>query len=111
MDQCEKFERDAAALEAWLDAAEDRLAVISASTDDTSLAGLQERMRQLAELRADAADRQHTLRTRVTSTAAQLVRHRPHDDATHARAQRLDARWLSLMYKVSPGKGQGGGGE
>ena len=101
VDQYEKFERDASALESWLTGAEDRLSIISAGSD-TSLPVIQQRMHQLAELRADA-DRQQALRTRVSSTAAQLQRHRPQDAAVHARAHALDSRWISLMYKVESG--------
>ena len=105
VDQFEKFERDATALESWLDTAENRIAVISSGPDlnpsnPRSLLMIQERMLDLATLRADADRQQQTLRARVSVTAAQLLRQRPRDDDIHARAHALDQRWISLMFKV-----------
>ena len=101
VDQCEKFESDATALETWLRGAQDRIHGIT-SLDDAALRDLgaiQGEMARLVELRAEA-DRQQTLKTAINSTGAQLVRHRPNDATIQARIDSIDQQWINLMYKV-----------
>ena len=98
VDDMERFERDAAELEAWLATAAGRLHILAdlSEPEVASLGAIKRKMELVLDFRKQLEARMPA-RSHVTTLGAQLLRCRPRDLSVEQRLASMEVAWLEVV--------------